>query len=169
MMTDARCRRLWFNSDISWTRPTWMLSVNFAMCLMMSLCFSGCICSSFLITTTDSATTNSARQDKEVLVNNIFLSMIELKLECRWLLLLWQWEFLGGKRVGGYGCDCLTETCMTGTQRVAVKLMYFDRPSSQKRIFWQPVSPPGFVPVCPMAATPPSVTYCCGCEGGYIV
>lgn len=38
---------------------TWMLSVSFAMCLMMSLCFSGCICSSFLMTTTDSATTSS--------------------------------------------------------------------------------------------------------------
>lgn len=38
---------------------TWMLSMSLAMCLMMSLCCSGCICRSFLITTTDSATTNS--------------------------------------------------------------------------------------------------------------
>lgn len=47
---------------------TWMLSVSFAMCFMMSLCFSGCICSSFLITTTDSATTNSAQKKEESLV-----------------------------------------------------------------------------------------------------
>lgn len=38
---------------------TWMLSMSLAMCLMMSLCCSGCICRSFLITTTDSATTSS--------------------------------------------------------------------------------------------------------------
>lgn len=63
------CRQFggsWFHAlpaDTAWgvsENLTWMLSVSFAMCLMMSLCFSGCICRSFLITTTDSATTSSA-------------------------------------------------------------------------------------------------------------
>lgn len=59
--------RRWFHAlpaDTAWgawvgENLTWMLSVSLAMCLMMSLCFSGCICRSFLITTTDSATTSS--------------------------------------------------------------------------------------------------------------
>lgn len=42
---------------------TWMLSVSFARCLMISPCCAGCICSSFLMTTTDSATTSSAGRE----------------------------------------------------------------------------------------------------------
>ncbi|PSN52888.1 hypothetical protein C0J52_02995 [Blattella germanica] len=39
---------------------TVMKSTNLAICIMMSLCSLGCVCNSFLITTTLSATTASA-------------------------------------------------------------------------------------------------------------
>lgn len=45
-------------------RLTVMLSNSAAMCLMMSLCCKGCVWSSFLMTTTLSATTVSERQTK---------------------------------------------------------------------------------------------------------
>lgn len=44
-------------------RLTWMLSVSFARRLMTSPCCAGRTCSSFLRTTTDSATTSSGRRE----------------------------------------------------------------------------------------------------------
>ncbi len=62
---------------------TWMLSMSLAICLMMSLCCSGCIWRSFLITTTDSATTNSENTHKQTIHTEYYSTLFDRRL---WLL-----------------------------------------------------------------------------------